>query len=83
MGQEAKFLPQLEEILEVQPGTLGSDQEVRHLKHWDSMKLLELVAFADDQLHVEIEADNLAKCVTAGDIIALLTDAVASQIPGD
>ncbi len=79
MTDRNKLFSQLEEVLEMNPGTLREDEEVRGLKNWDSLKLLEIIAFADEQLHVQVDADRLAECVTVGAIIKLLTDSAAAN----
>jgi acyl carrier protein len=65
-------IAQLELVLEMSPGSLREEDEVRSLEHWDSLKLLEIIALADEQFHVELDADGLARCARIGDILALL-----------
>jgi acyl carrier protein len=65
-------IAQLEMVLEMSPGSLREEDEVRSLEHWDSLKLLEIIALADEQFHVELDADRLARCARIGDILALL-----------
>ena len=74
-----QIVSELEAVLEMSPGALREDDEVRILKHWDSLKLLEIIALADEQLHVQIDADHLAKCVTIGDILKLLEESTATK----
>lgn len=71
---------QLEEVLEMVPGTLREDEEVRNLEHWDSLKLLEIISLADEQFQVQLDADQLARCITVGDIVRLIR---ASDVAGD
>jgi acyl carrier protein len=75
------IVSELEAVLEMSPGTLREDEEVRKLKNWDSLKLLEVIALADEQLHVQIDADRLAECVKIGDILKLLQDATVANGP--
>jgi acyl carrier protein len=70
-----EFVPKLEEVLEIDPGTLHEEEEIRNLKHWDSLKLLEIIALADEQLHVQVNADHLAKCITVRDLLELIENA--------
>jgi acyl carrier protein len=74
-----RLTAQLEEVLEMSPGTLREDEQVRALKTWDSLKLLEIIAFADEQLHIQVDADKLFLCDTAGAIVALLKDTTAKK----
>jgi len=75
-----QVISELEMLLDMNPGTLREDEEVRKLEHWDSLKLLEVIALADEQLHVQIDADRLASCVKVGDILKLLLDATATNV---
>lgn len=76
-----KIVSELESVLEISSGTLQEDVEVRKLKNWDSLKLLEIIALADEQLRVQIDADRLAECVKIGDILKLLQDATLTNGP--
>jgi acyl carrier protein len=67
-----QVMAQLELVLEVSPGSLRDEDEVRSLEHWDSLKLLEILALADEQFHVELDADRLARCARVADILVLL-----------
>jgi acyl carrier protein len=75
------FINELETLLEVMPGTLREDQHVRNLEHWDSLALLGVLALADEQLHGQVDADRLAKCVTIGDILNLLEGSTVTKNP--
>jgi acyl carrier protein len=75
------LVTELAALLEVNPGTLREDEQVRNLEHWDSLKLLEVIALADEQLHVQIDADRLVQCVTVGDILKLLQDSAMAKGP--
>jgi acyl carrier protein len=67
-----QMMAQLELVLEMSPGSLRDEDEVRSLEHWDSLKLLEILALADEQFHVELDADRLARCTRIADILVLL-----------
>ena len=74
-----QFILQLEQTLEVEPGTLREDQKIRDLEHWDSLKLLQILMFAEERLGIEIDEDRLAKCVTFGDVLTLMTELEAAK----
>lgn len=80
MAARDELAPHLEKVLEVAPGTLQQDMEVRTLKNWDSLKLLEILAFADEEFHVQVDADRLSKCSTVGDILKLLEDFTTTNL---
>jgi acyl carrier protein len=76
-----QIISELETLLEISPGTLKEEEEVRKLKHWDSLKLLEIIAFADEELHIQVDANRLAECAKIGDILKLLQDTIVASRP--
>lgn len=77
------FTLQLEKTLEVAPGTLSKEQSIRDLEHWDSLKLLQILMFAEEQLGIEIDEDRLAQCVTFGDVLTLMSELEFAKLPPD
>ena len=72
---DKKLISEMEAVLEISPGTMRREELVRQLHNWDSMKLLEIMALADNDFHVHLDAEQLALCKTVGDIL----DLIASQ----
>ena len=69
-----RFTTELETLLEVSPGELREEDQIRSLEHWDSLTLLGLLALADAQFNIQLNPDRLAGCVTIGDILNLLEE---------
>lgn len=72
----ADFLSELNELLELEPGTVTSDTNLKELEEWDSMAALSFIAFADEKLGQKVSGAKLAEVETTQDLIALLGDSI-------
>lgn len=72
--KKAEFLPQLAQAIEADSDTMSESTVLNELPNWDSMRLLEVIALVDEQLGVNLNANQLAKCETVGQILGILGD---------
>lgn len=70
------FLLALDEMLELEPGTLTGDEELESLENWDSLAVISFIALVDEKLGLVVEGEKLAKAKTVGDLLALAGVAV-------
>ncbi len=70
-----EFRAELEEILELEPGTLTGAESLSDLVGWDSMALLGVIALADQKLGTVLSAATLMECTTLEE----LTNAVLGR----
>ena len=73
---EADLIALVEEILEVQPGTVSVTDDLEELG-WDSLSNLTFLSIADDRFGVTIDPKDLARAERPADLGALLTGAPA------
>jgi acyl carrier protein len=66
-----EFLLQIDEILDLKPGTLRGGEKLEDLKNWDSTALISLIAIAEEQNGVPISPDQVIGCTTVGDLLRL------------
>jgi acyl carrier protein len=66
-----KFLLQMDEILDLSPGTLKGHEKLQDLKNWDSTALISLLAVADANNGVPIAPDQVVQCSTVADLLHL------------
>ena len=66
-----EFLLQIDEILELKPGTLRGQEKLEDLKNWDSTALISLIAVAEASNGVPITPDQVVGCTTVGDLLRL------------
>lgn len=70
---KAEFLGHLDEIMEQEPGTLKEGEALKDVPKWDSMTVVQFIAFADEQFNLAIPGTKLLACATVDDLAALLS----------
>ncbi len=66
------FLCKLEEIVELTPGTLVGHEQLSELQGWDSLTVVEFLAFADEEFTLTISPKVVAACRSVQDLAGLL-----------
>ena len=72
---KAEFLMMIEEILEVDQGSIAIDARLEDIG-WDSLSDVSFIASVDSELEMEVSANQLVKCETVLELMNL----VASKI---
>jgi acyl carrier protein len=70
---KAEFLGHLDEIMEQEPGTLKPGEALKDVPKWDSMTVVQFIAFADEEFNLAIPSAKLLACTTVDDLAALLS----------
>jgi acyl carrier protein len=65
-----KFLQKLSDILEVE--LLSPTQDMKQLDLWDSLTVLSILAYIDEEFGVTVEAPELADVKTATELYGLV-----------
>ena len=65
-------LEMLEEIMDLDEGTLSMDSVLNDYDEWDSLSKLSLIAIAKQKFNIIITADDIRKLETVNDILILL-----------
>lgn len=73
-----EFLLALDEMLELDAGTLTGAEELESLDNWDSLAVISFIALVDEKLGLVVEGEKLAKAKTVDDLLALAGVAVAA-----
>ena len=73
---KAEFLHKLEEIMELKTGSLAGNERLTDLDEWDSLKVVEFLALADEQFSLAVAPKAIAACKTIDDLRALLGENV-------
>ena len=66
---EKELIMQLEDILELDKGSLSPVDVFRDFDNWDSMANLSVIAMLDDSFGVNIETERFRTLKTVGDLI--------------
>jgi acyl carrier protein len=70
------FLRLLDELLEVEPGTIQGDEILSDLPKWDSLALMGFIALLDQHFALIVPASRITECKTVPDLVALVGDKV-------
>lgn len=61
----------LEELLSCDPQSLAADSELCGISNWDSLSMMNLLAYISLQ-HDNVTIDDLKQCITVSDVCNLL-----------
>lgn len=67
-----EFLTAVEELIEMESGTLKGDEVLYSLDGWDSLAVISFIALVDESLGMIIEGDKLADATTMAELIAMV-----------
>jgi acyl carrier protein len=65
----AQFLGSYEKLWEIPAGTLKPEMRLDELGDWDSLAVLNTIAWMDRELGVKVTGAQLAGCRTLGDVL--------------
>jgi acyl carrier protein len=68
----AEFYRNLEEVLDLTPGTLKAGEPLARLESWDSIGVLGFLAMADETYRAVIPPKRIPECKTVDDLAALV-----------
>lgn len=69
-----KIILLLEDVLQVNPGTITIDTNLKNLEEWDSLAAVLFMTFAEEQFQKMIDPIQLKNCVKVSDLISLLVN---------
>ena len=72
-----QFLHELEQIIEMDQGSIQGDEPLKDLTGWDSMAVVRFIAMADEQMRALVSASQLAACKSVPDLMALFPDKIS------
>ncbi len=73
-----EFLLALDEMLELDDGTLTGAEELEAIDAWDSLAVISFIALVDEKLGHVVEGEKLVKAKTVQDLLGLAGIAVAA-----
>ena len=69
---EKTFVTDIEELLEVDAGSLTASIELASLEQWDSLAFVSFLAMADSKYSAKVAPTELRACKTIGDLMKLV-----------
>ena len=67
-----QFVIDIENLLEVDPGSLSLDTQLLETGKWGSLAFVSFLAIADSQYNAKVAPVELRKCQTIGDLMKLI-----------
>ncbi len=75
---QIELLRELDEILELDAGTVTGNERLEDLENWDSLAVISFIALADEKLDIIVEGDALAEAESITDLLALVSGKLAA-----
>jgi len=76
---KTEFLELMDELFELDPGTIQGSDELKQIAGWGSLTFLGLIAMIDDEVGVCLPPKTILNCLTVDDLVALLGDGVSES----
>jgi acyl carrier protein len=72
--KRSEVIPELENVLGLEVGTIKEEANIADVPQWDSMAILSFIAFVEDQFNLVLEGDQIAKVKTFKELFDLIGD---------
>ena len=66
-----EFLNEIDETLELEPGTIKGSEKLEDLEQWTSLSIVSFMALADTNNGTKLSPRDIGKCVTVNDLLVL------------
>jgi acyl carrier protein len=72
-----EFLNRIEEIIEVDAGSLNGDEVLDDLEDWDSLAVMGFIAMVDKHFGITLDAEKIGQCRSVNELCDLLGNKVS------
>ena len=72
MIEHEEFLALLEELLELEQGSIKASDQLDQLEDWDSLAVISFLAGVDKHFGITLEPEKVVACQTINDLNKLL-----------
>ncbi len=66
-----QFLVEMDELLELAPGTLSGPEKLDELAEWNSTAMIGFIALADSNNGARVSPRQMVNCTTVADLLTL------------
>ncbi|MEZ6045974.1 MAG: acyl carrier protein [Planctomycetaceae bacterium] len=77
--QKTDFLELLDELFELEPGTVQANDELQKIPGWGSLSFVGLIALIDEEYGVEISPTQILNCGPVAELITIVEGALVSR----
>jgi acyl carrier protein len=78
--EKNEFLLSLDELLELEPGTVKGSDTLDSLDGWNSLAVISFMALVDERFGITLQPRQIAGCSTIADLVGLLGDRISVEI---
>ena len=78
--KKTEFLLSLDELLELEPGTVKGSEILDSLEGWNSLAVVSFMGLMDERFGLSVQPLQIAKCTTVADLMALLGDRIDVEV---
>ena len=71
---KAAFYFELDQLLELPPGSVQGDQALKRVRHWDSLAVVSFIVLAGTKYGVSLEPNQVGVCETVNDLARCIED---------
>lgn len=71
MTEQEKIIA-LEEMMELDPGTLSVDDVLADYPEWDSITVLSFISYMDEQFHKTVSGQEIKQLTTVSDVLKVM-----------
>ncbi len=75
----SEFYARIEDLIEVEPGTISGAESLNDMEGWDSLAVLSFAAMADEMFGITISAQQLTTCETVADLVKLFPGKISND----
>jgi acyl carrier protein len=75
--QTNEFLSTLDELLELDKGTLKGSEALDSLVEWNSLAVISFMALVDENFGISLPPQQIAACSTVADLVSLVGEQLA------
>ena len=75
-----EFLLLLDELLELEPGTVKGSETLDGLEGWNSLAVISFMALVDEHFGIGVQPRQIAACTTVTDLMGLLGDRIGQVV---
>ena len=71
---KSEFIEVLEQVWELDPGTIRGDEVIDDVGTWESIAVVEFIALIDENAGITLQPEKIAEAKTIQDLMNLLGD---------
>ena len=74
--EKNEFLKLLDDLIELDPGTITGEETLESLESWDSLAVMGFIALVDEKFEITLSPKRIAASETVDDLIDLLENKI-------